>query len=61
MNIRPCPPGDVFHYHAATALIHGVICFLINDHAAQRQSTQDKDLQQMDPTDDNQTGHLNPR
>lgn len=47
MNIRPCPPGEVFHYHAATALIHGVICFLINDHAAQQQSTQDKDLQQI--------------
>lgn len=39
MDIGPCPPGDIFHYHAATALIHRPISFLINDHAAQQANT----------------------
>lgn len=40
MDIGPCPPGDIFHYHAATVLIHRPISLLINDHAAQQHSRQ---------------------
>lgn len=40
MDIGPCPPGDIFHYHAATALIHRPISLLINDHAAEQHSGQ---------------------
>jgi len=39
MDIGLCPPEDIFHYHAATSLIHRPISLLINDHAAQQYST----------------------
>lgn len=38
MHIRPCPPGDTYHYHSVTALIYRHIYLLINDHAAKQHS-----------------------
>lgn len=43
MDIRPCPPGDIFHYYAVTVLIHRPISLLINGHAAQQAHTNKTD------------------
>lgn len=55
MDIGPCPPGDIFHYHAATALIHRPIFFLINDHAAQQHSRQAQTRHTAKPLVNNET------
>lgn len=57
MNIRPCPPGDVFHYHAATALIQRSHllsnqwpCSTAAEHARQRPSANGPNRWQPDRT-----------
>ena len=40
MDIGPCPPGDIFHYHAATVHIQRPVSLLINSHAPQQHSRQ---------------------